>query len=87
MKVAKKTIEHINNTFNNDFSQIYLDSKGYHPSRKLAFIYYFKNEILRYSKTRTKFNSDDEKNIIVAFGMHGSTNFILFDSCWDNCYE
>lgn len=29
VKVAKKTIEHINNTYNNDFSQIYLDSKGY----------------------------------------------------------
>ena len=29
VKVAKKTIEHINNTFKGDFSQIYLDSKGY----------------------------------------------------------
>lgn len=29
VKVAKKTIEHINNTFKGDFSQIYLDSRGY----------------------------------------------------------
>lgn len=29
VKVAKKTIEHINNTFNGDFSRIHLDSRGY----------------------------------------------------------
>lgn len=29
VKVAKKTIEHINNTFKSDFSRIYLDSQGY----------------------------------------------------------
>ena len=29
VKVAKKTIEHINNTFNGNFSRIHLDSRGY----------------------------------------------------------
>ena len=29
VKVAKKTIEHINKTFNGDFSRIHLDSRGY----------------------------------------------------------